>query len=317
MVKVSIIMPVYKAAHFIENSISSFENQTLSDFELILVNDCSPDSSLQIIKRYAEKKSNIRIVDLKENCGPMYARFEGCEIAQGEYITFCDSDDNLPNDALEIMYAKAVQTNADIVSGTIDFIQLSDGSHSLWKSSLKYGSDQNATMKSLLKNEYRHNIVGKLIKRELLQNYKYSNVKGLRYFEDFVLMYEMVNNVKNFVCIDDVVYNYIQTEGSSTMLGMSDTRLDNIIYAHSLIFQLISEKHASLMKYCYANYQKRFISLLFRGHVNKKSFMRCLEKYHLEEVLSLHRIFESNNIVDSVKLALVLLFSPILSKKKV
>lgn len=88
MVKVSIIMPVYKAAHFIENSISSFENQTLSDFELILVNDCSPDSSLQIIKRYAEKKSNIRIVDLKENCGPMYARFEGCEIAQGEYITF-------------------------------------------------------------------------------------------------------------------------------------------------------------------------------------------------------------------------------------
>lgn len=113
MVKVSIIMPVYKAAHFIENRISSFENQTLSDFELILVNDCSPDSSLQIIKRYAEKKSNIRIVDLKENCGPMYARFEGCEIAQGEYITFCDSDDNLPNDALEIMYAKAVQTNAD------------------------------------------------------------------------------------------------------------------------------------------------------------------------------------------------------------
>ena len=61
-------MPVYKAAHFIENSISSFENQTLSDFELILVNDCSPDSSLQIIKRYAEKKSNIRIRHTKK-CG--------------------------------------------------------------------------------------------------------------------------------------------------------------------------------------------------------------------------------------------------------
>lgn len=316
MVKVSIIIPVYNAEKFIAQRIESFKRQTLSDYELILVNDCSPDSSLSVIKKCAEGNSKIRIIDLAENGGPMCARFEGCNIANGEYITFCDSDDELPDDALEMLYKEAKATKSDIVAGTIDFIKISDGSHSLWKSSLKYGSNQIAAMKSLLKNEYRHNVVGKLIKRELLQQYQYSNVKGLRYYEDFVLMYELVQHASKFVCIDNVVYNYIQTEGSSTMLNMSSCRLDNIAYAHSLVFQLVSNKFPALMKLCYGNFQKRFISLLVIYRIGPKGLKTVLGKYKLDSILNISNIFKANSILDSIKLSVALMGSPLIAKIK-
>lgn len=316
MVKVSIIIPVYNAEKFIAQRIESLKRQTLSDYELILVNDCSPDSSLSVIKKCAEGNSKIRIIDLAENGGPMCARFEGCNIANGEYITFCDSDDELPDDALEMLYKEAKATKSDIVAGTIDFIKISDGSHSLWKSSLKYGSDQIAAMKSLLKNEYRHNVVGKLIKRELLQQYQYSNVKGLRYYEDFVLMYELVQHASKFVCIDNVVYNYIQTEGSSTMLNMSSCRLDNIVYAHSLVFQLINNKFPALMKLCYGNFQKRFISLLINYRIDLSELTNILRKYKLASLLKVPNIFKVNSIPDSIKLSGALLCSPLIAKIK-
>lgn len=316
MVKISIIIPVYNAEKFIAQRIESFKRQTLSDYELILVNDCSPDSSLSVIKKCAEGNSKIRIIDLAENGGPMCARFEGCNIAIGEYITFCDSDDELPDDALEMLYKEAKATKSDIIAGTIDFIKISDGSHSLWKSSLKYGSNQIAAMKSLLKNEYRHNVVGKLIKRELLQQYQYSNVKGLRYYEDFVLMYELVQHASKFVCIDNVVYNYIQTEGSSTMLNMSSCRLDNIAYAHSLVFQLVSNKFPALMKLCYGNFQKRFISLLVNYRIGPKGLKTVLGKYKLDSILNISNIFKANSILDSIKLSVALMGSPLIAKIK-
>lgn len=316
MVKVSIIIPVYNAEKFIAQRIESFKRQTLSDYELILVNDCSPDSSLSVIKKCAEGNSKIRIIDLAENGGPMCARFEGCNIANGEYITFCDSDDELPDDALEMLYKEAKATKSDIVAGTIDFIKISDGSHSLWKSSLKYGSDQIAAMKSLLKNEYRHNVVGKLIKRELLQQYQYSNVKGLRYYEDFVLMYELVQHASKFVCIDNVVYNYIQTEGSSTMLNMSSCRLDNIAYAHSLVFQLVSNRFPALMKLCYGNFQKRFISLLVNYRISPKELKTVLGKYELDSLLNIPNIFKANSILDAIKLSVALIGAPLIAKIK-
>lgn len=316
MVKVSIIIPVYNAEKFIAQRIESFKRQTLSDYELILVNDCSPDSSLSVIKKCTEGNSKIRIIDLAENGGPMCARFEGCNIANGEYITFCDSDDELPDDALEMLYKEAKATKSDIVAGTIDFIKISDGSHFLWKSSLKYGSNQIAAMKSLLKNEYRHNVVGKLIKRELLQQYQYSNVKGLRYYEDFVLMYELVQHASKFVCIDNVVYNYIQTEGSSTMLNMSSCRLDNIAYAHSLVFQLVSNKFPALMKLCYGNFQKRFISLLVNYRIGPKELKTVLGKYKLDSILNISNIFKANSILDSIKLSVALMGSPLIAKIK-
>ena len=103
MVKVSIIMPVYNDEEFLNESISSVLNQTLSNIELICVNDGSTDNSLNILNDFASKYEFIKIFS-KENEGSGIARNFGMTQAKGEYIAFLDSDDLfIDNDALEKM----------------------------------------------------------------------------------------------------------------------------------------------------------------------------------------------------------------------
>jgi len=96
---ISIITPVYNAERFLEETINSVQKQTYSNWELILVNDCSKDNSKEIIKKYVSDK--IRLIDLKENLGVAEARNAGIKSAKGEYIAFLDADDLWEKDKLD------------------------------------------------------------------------------------------------------------------------------------------------------------------------------------------------------------------------
>lgn len=301
MVKISVIIPVYKAEDFIEKCAQSFKNQTLNDFELIFVNDCSPDNSLLILQRIASDDNRIKLLNLQNNVGPMCARVEGYSIASGEYITFCDSDDIIPCDALELLYKEAQETDADIVAGSISFVYINQKKETVWKSSLNYGDDRISVFKSLLKNEFRHNLVGKLIKRDLLLKHNYSNVKGLRYFEDFLLLYQLVNNSTKCVCIQDVVYKYIQTDGSSTMLDMGEQRMDNIVYAHKKVFDMLNE-NVELRPLLISNYQLRFYGILARHKNVRRKFKNKLNEYDLSFMMTFPSIVRNNSIGTILKI---------------
>ena len=94
--KVSVIMPVYNA-----ESIDSVLSQTYVDFELILVNDCSKDNSLMIMREYEQKDSRVKVFSNEQNRGVSYTRNFGVENASGEYIAFLDSDDMWTSDKLQ------------------------------------------------------------------------------------------------------------------------------------------------------------------------------------------------------------------------
>lgn len=301
MVKISVIIPVYKAEAFIEKCAQSFKNQSLTDYELIFVNDCSPDNSLHILKRIAANDNRIRVLNLQNNVGPMCARLQGYRIASGEYITFCDSDDVMPYNSLEILYNKAHDTKADIVAGSISFVYMNQKKETVWKSNLKYGNDKISVFKALLKNEFRHNLVGKLIKRDLLLGYNYSNVKGLKYFEDFLLLYQLVNNSSKCVCIQDVVYNYIQTGGSSTMLDMGEQRIDNIVYAHKQVYDLLS-KYNELRPLLISNYQLRFFGIIAQHKNARKKIMMKLKDYDLLFIMTFPSIVRYNDFRTILKI---------------
>ena len=98
--KVSIITPCYNAATFIETTIHSIQQQTLSDWELLVVDDGSVDNSADIIRRMAKDDSRIKLIQ-KANGGTASARKLGLEHAQGEYIQFLDADDRIENTKLE------------------------------------------------------------------------------------------------------------------------------------------------------------------------------------------------------------------------
>lgn len=119
MVKVSIIMPVYNGSEYLEISIKSVLRQTLKDIELICVDDGSEDDSLLKLKEFAEKYPVIKVLSQK-NQGSGKARNYGIDESKGEYIGFIDADDEFVDEnSLELLYNKAVENDADIVSGNL------------------------------------------------------------------------------------------------------------------------------------------------------------------------------------------------------
>lgn len=112
--KLSVIIPIYNGEKFIRKSIDSVLNQTVSDLELILVDDGSKDNSGKICDEYAQKDSRIKVIH-KENVGVSAARNDGISTAQGEYIGFVDADDWIEPNMFEDLIEKAQASSSDIV----------------------------------------------------------------------------------------------------------------------------------------------------------------------------------------------------------
>lgn len=115
MIKFSVIVPIYNVEEYIEECVSSVLRQTFSNFELILVNDASPDSSLEIITRLSKRDDRIIVINKKENEGVALARSTGLSQAVGNFVLYLDGDDQLVPEALEILSKKIQSNNPDIV----------------------------------------------------------------------------------------------------------------------------------------------------------------------------------------------------------
>ena len=107
--KISVIVPVYNAEKYLEETVKSLINQTMNGIEIIFVNDGSTDNSINILNKY--KKENVKIIN-QSNKGVIEARIVGFNQATGNYITFVDNDDILDRDMYKKMYSKAKEENA-------------------------------------------------------------------------------------------------------------------------------------------------------------------------------------------------------------
>lgn len=116
---ISIIAPVYNAEEYLGECVDSILSQTYENFELILVDDGSPDNSGKICDEYAKKDNRIRVIH-KENGGVSSARNVGLDNAKGEYIAFVDSDDIVDKKYLELMYKRIVETDSDMCFSRLD-----------------------------------------------------------------------------------------------------------------------------------------------------------------------------------------------------
>lgn len=101
MALISIILPTYNVEKYIARALESCINQTFKDIEIIVVDDCGNDKSIEIAKEYAIKENRIKIIHNEENLKLLRARYEGVKVAKAPYILFLDSDDYLELDACE------------------------------------------------------------------------------------------------------------------------------------------------------------------------------------------------------------------------
>ena len=115
MPAVSVIIPVYNADKFLRKCLDSVVNQTLTDIEVICVDDCSTDSSLAILREYEKKDPRVKVIHCEQNRRQAVARNIGMSVATGQYIGFVDNDDWIDRERFKQLYHEAKDSNADIV----------------------------------------------------------------------------------------------------------------------------------------------------------------------------------------------------------
>lgn len=111
----SIVIPIYNVEYFLGRCLSSLEAQSYRNFEVIMVNDCSPDKSEEICKEYLDKDSRFHYTKLKKNGGLSNARNQGFKYVNGDYVLFLDSDDYYDYDLLEVLYNQIKKQKSDLL----------------------------------------------------------------------------------------------------------------------------------------------------------------------------------------------------------
>lgn len=222
---ISIIVPIYKVEKFLSRCIDSLLGQTYSDFELILVDDGSPDRCGEICDRYAQVDSRIRVIH-KENGGLSDARNTGLSLVQGDYISFVDSDDWVAPQYLERLLKGLLTARADICECEV-YRTSGDAFDEAISSKLQvqaFGSLL-ALKQLILDGEFHQHVWNKLYRREVIGDISFP---GGKTNEDEFWTYQVFGKAGKIAKIADVLYNYYQRPNSIMGAEYSLKRLDSL-----------------------------------------------------------------------------------------
>ena len=202
MSTVSIIVPIYKVEDYIRECIDSILAQTYPYFELILVDDGSPDNCGRICDDYAKGDNRIKVVH-KVNGGISSARNAGLEVAKGEWIMHVDGDDWIEPDMIESLIEAAQITGADMVIG--DFVKY--GPSAGYNKLPTWSSDKKKSMSNYLAYTMT-TIWGSIAKRSLYADHSLKSPEGISYCEDFHLIVRLCHFAKKVVNVHRPFYHY-------------------------------------------------------------------------------------------------------------
>lgn len=239
---VSVVMPAYNAAKYIGKSINSVLAQTYGDFELIVINDGSIDETLDIVEKYADKDSRIRVFS-QVNQGVSVARNKALEEALGEYIAFLDSDDLWDDIFLEIMIKGIKQKNCDMLYCETDIIN-SDGTKEHINSPLAEGHLFTYVTHN---NEIRlpFNICGIVVRSSILTQYDIKFDAGVAIMEDVGFYIKLLSVTKAY-CVPGIMSHYCKHELSATTFNFMPDKwrgsVDIFKYAEPFILKYRSDE---------------------------------------------------------------------------
>lgn len=232
MAKVSIIIPVYNAEKYIATTVRSLQEQTLTDWEMILVDDCSKDGTSEVCKTLATEDSRITYVRQAENGGPAVARNVAIDMAQGEYLSFVDSDDTVEPNYLQRLVETADIHTADVV--WCNYYEVTDGrkkckQHHLLsnqildnKEALSFFLTEKTGLGCLWNKIYRRSFVEQHVIR-----INPNRVHG----EDWEFNMMVFRKRPVIVPIEDELYHYIRQNSNSVI--SSYRSMDYDTYVHS------------------------------------------------------------------------------------
>ena len=257
MPNISVILAVYNVAPYLKRCMDSLINQTMQDLEIICIDDCSTDNSLEILKEYAKKDNRIIVIESETNQGAAVARNKGLAIAKGEYLGFVDPDDSVDLNYYEELYKKAKEKNVDVVKCQRKTYSLNGDI------TVSYLNDE------IINNKYNFHY------EWTTAIYRHSFIKEKNiYFpeecckaQDVVFLARVIYRGATISLIDNVYYHYYKREGS---LDSSKISLKHIVSA-------FKSKELILKEINNSNLYKRNIGL----YINSYSNILCKIFYNL------------------------------------
>lgn len=280
MPKVSVIIPVYNTENFLPRCLESVCNQTLSDIEIICINDCSTDNSLEVLKKYP-----VKIIDLPENKGAAYARNRGIEAATGEYIGFVDSDDFVDLDFYEKLYTKAIETEADIVKGKLFLYNL--------EKNIKYLEDW-IDINDKIKTHpayFYFTFTSAIYKKSFIIKNNIQFLEGLVHFEDpyFTIKASLFNN--KLELIDNACYFYTNNS-ESVSRNVTDKHVEGQVKGSEEIILLLN-------KFC--NNKQHYLivfNFVLQQLLDWCNRTNCSDSFNITAAKGLHRILTQNKYLE-------------------
>ncbi len=226
--KISVIVPVYNVEKFLDRCVTSIINQSYKNLEIILVDDGSTDSSKELCNKWGLKDKRIKVFH-KKNGGLSDARNYGFEKSSGKYITFVDSDDYLPQNAIEVLYNSLSNTNSDISCGDFKLVYNADyEAKSETSSACKVYDSVEALKEMMYMHLSSNSACCKLYKSLLFDNIKYPYGK---LYEDLGTTYKLFFNAKRIVDSKCIVYYYYQNKNGIMHYKYTSRRMEALHFA--------------------------------------------------------------------------------------
>lgn len=273
MIKVSVIIPAYNIENYIERCLISIKNQTLQHIEIIVINDGSTDKTLEAIKNVAEGDDRFRIIN-KDNEGIIEARKSGLNIAKGEYIFFVDGDDWIKGNALELLYNKANNEDADIV---ISNAIKTDGNNSEVLNLYNIEREieiKDDPIKHFLLDNILPSMLAQLIKKDFITGNSIVFPERLSYGEDVATSLSWLLYRPKISFINEGLYYYFQREDSISKIP--GIKIKDIVVSFQFIKKQLEEKDL------FNAYKYEFEKLCYR-HIFIGKILRINKLYNFRK----------------------------------
>lgn len=240
MNKISTIIPVFNADKFLESCIESILCQTYKNFEIILVDDCSTDHSKEIMDSYEKKYNNVKCIYKDHNEGPGAARNSGLDIASGEFISFCDSDDQYRSDFFDKMLSK-VGDNIDIVLCEIEYLTVNG------KINKKTLSNVNSFSTKSQHIAYSNmSLCRMLTRRELWNNLRLPSIYNS---EDAAVIPVLFDRARSITFINETLYLYKLRKNSASVKMPSMRVYKDQLIAFDYIREYFKIRHSDEVEF--------------------------------------------------------------------
>lgn len=250
---VSINIPVFKCEKHILKCLESVKYQTYQNFEIILVNDCTPDTSISIIDEFIQQNPNltIHLVHLPENRGLSVVRNTGIDLSKGKYIFFLDSDDEISEDCIEKLVQNILLNKTEIVIGQNKWINTFNNTVKNYgfptQSSKKVYTNNEEIFKAYCNDSFPITSWNKLILRDFIIKNKIYFIEGL-YGQDELWMFHLMEKINSLSIIEDITYNYY-LHSESVIFNRTKKNFENYMLILSYFKTSYDKSNSTRKKY--------------------------------------------------------------------